>query len=197
MPEHTFRGTPDHVGLGYEDIYPITVDEVTLHGWHIFGESDVVWLIFHGNGGNISVRLDQYVELHRRYEASIVAIDYRGYGRSHGTPSEHGLYADAFATYEFTRKLYPGRKIVVFGRSMGAAVAAQLASVISPEALVLEAPVSSIPEVMREHAPWTRFTPLRLMIRAKFDTARYVSIIPTPVLLFHGDSDSTVSFRNS
>ena len=93
VPERSFRGTPEHVGLAFEDIFPVTSGGVKLHGWHIPGKSTkVAWLIFHGNGGNISVRLDQYAEINRRYGASVVAIDYRGYGRSEGVPSETGFY---------------------------------------------------------------------------------------------------------
>ena len=73
VPERSFRGTPEHVGLAFEDIFPVTSGGVKLHGWHIPGKSTkVAWLIFHGNGGNISVRLDQYAEINRRYGASVV-----------------------------------------------------------------------------------------------------------------------------
>jgi fermentation-respiration switch protein FrsA (DUF1100 family) len=202
-PERSFRGDPGHVGLEFDDIFPVAADGVKLHGWHMPARSEnartsgVVWLIFHGNGGNISVRLDQYKELHRRYGAPVIAIDYRGYGKSEGEPSERGFYADALATYEFARKLYTDRKIVVFGRSMGGAVAAQLASVVAPAALVLEASISSMREIIRERAPWTWYSPIRFMVRSSFDTARSVAGTTTPVLLFHGDSDQTVSYQNS
>ena len=197
VPERSFRGTPEHVGLPFEDVFPVASDGVKLHGWHMPGGSDVVWLIFHGNGGNISVRLDQYAEVHQRYDASIVAIDYRGYGRSDGIPSEEGFYADAFAAYELARDLHPGKKVVVFGRSMGGAVAAQLATVVSPAALVLEATLSSVLDVTREHMPWSRFVPIGLLLRSSFDAARYVSMSSVPKLIFHGDSDATVSHASS
>ena len=201
VPEKSFRGTPKHVGLEYEDVHPETADGVRLHGWHIPRPNDAtrnpVWLILHGNGGNISVRLDQYKEIHRRHAAGIVALDYRGYGQSEGVPSEEGLYADALAAYEYTRKLYPGEKIVVFGRSMGGAVAAQLASVVSPDALILEAPISSMPEIIKERAPWLRYFPLGLISSASFRTTEYVSTGNVPKLIFHGDSDQTVSYSHS
>ena len=198
MPERSFRGTPEHVGLVFEDIFPVASDGVRLHGWHMPGGSeDVVWLIFHGNGGNISVRLDQYAEIHRRYDASIFAIDYRGYGRSEGGPSETGFYADALAAYELVRELHPGKKIVVFGRSMGGAVAAQLATVTSPTALILEATLSSILDVTRDQAPWTRYLPMGLLLRSRFDTKGYVSRSSVPKLIFHGDSDRTVPHTSS
>ncbi len=91
-------------------MFPTTADGVKLHGWHIPGPSpDVVWLIFHGNGGNISVRMNQYQEIHRRYGGSILAIDYRGYGRSEGLPSEGGFYADALAARMLATELHPAR----------------------------------------------------------------------------------------
>jgi hypothetical protein len=201
FPERTFRGTPEHVDLEYEDIFPVTSDDVKLHGWHIPVDSedtsDTVWLIFHGNGGNIGVRLDQYEEINYRYEAPIIAIDYRGYGRSEGEPSEQGMYIDAMAAFEMTQQLHPGKKIVVFGRSLGGPVAAQLASMISPAALILEASISSLAAVMRERAPWIQYSPLRFIIRSKFETTKYVSGGNVPTLILHGDSDRTVSPENA
>ncbi len=157
----------------------------------------MVWLIFHGNGGNISVRLDQYAEIHRRYDTSIIAIDYRGYGRSEGVPSERGLYADARAAFELACELHPGKKIVVFGRSMGGVVAAQLATVVSPAALVLEATLSSVLDVTHDQAPWTRYAPIGLLLRSRFDAVSYVSRSSAPKLILHGGSDRTVSHINS
>lgn len=196
-PERSFRGTPEHVGLPFENVFPVASDGVQLHGWHILGESDVVWLIFHGNGGNIGVRLDQYAEVHQRYGASVIAIDYRGYGRSSGVPSETGFYSDALAAYDLARILHPGKKIVLFGRSMGGAVAAQLATVTSPAALVLEATLSSVLAVTHEQAPWTRYVPMGLLLRSKFDAEGFVAKSQVPKLIFHGGSDTTVSQANS
>ena len=196
-PERSFRGTPEHVGLPFENIFPVASDGTKLHGWLMPGGSDVVWLILHGNGGNVSVRLDQYAEIHRRYDASIIAIDYRGYGRSQGVPSENGFYADALAAFELARKSHPGKKIVVFGRSMGGVVAAQLTTVVSPAALVLEATLSSILDVTHEHIPWTRYFPIGVLMRSRFDAASYVSRSSVPKLIFHGDSDATVSHKSS
>jgi len=209
VPERSFRGNPGHVGLEYTDIFPVapsgpgrTTREVKLHGWHMPFESSSgspvpVWLILHGNGGNISVRLDQYKAIRDRYEASLVAIDYRGYGKSEGTPSEQGFYADALAAYELTQQLHPNSKIIVFGRSMGGAVAARLASVVAPDALILEASISSMREIVRERAPWTHYSPVRFMVRSRFETTSYVANSSVPKLIFHGDSDRTVSYHHS
>ncbi len=196
-PQRDLRGTPEHVGLCYEDIFPVTTDGLRLHGWNMPGESDVVWIIFHGNGGNISVRLDQYQEIQRRYGASVIAIDYRGYGLSEGVPSGTGFYDDSLTTYRLVRQIYPQKKIVLFGRSMGGAVAAQLASVVSTAALLLEASIASIANVIREHAAWTRHVPISLLFRSKFDTQGYVASRAVPTLMLHGDCDRTVSYTNS
>ena len=197
-PERALRGTPEHVGLEFDDVFPVAADGVMLHGWNIPGpSSNVVWLIFHGNGGNISVRLDQFQEIHRRYGASILAIDYRGYGRSEGVPSERGFYADALAAYKLATELHPGNKIVLFGRSMGGPVAAQLASITQPAALILEAAISSVPDVVRERAAWTRFVPVRLIMQSSFDSTKCVANLPVPTLVIHGDSDRTVSAANA
>ncbi len=105
-PERSFRGDPGHTGLEFTDIFPVTADGVRLHGWHIPAPSaespestSAVWLIFHGNGGNISGRLDQYKEIHQRYGVSVIAIDSPGSGESEGETSEKGFYADALSHY--------------------------------------------------------------------------------------------------
>ena len=199
-PERSFRRTPEHVGLPFENVFPVTSDGVRLHGWHIRGDSpDVVWLILHGNGGNISVRLDQYAEINRRYNASIIAIDYRGYGRSDGVPSEKGFFADALAAFELAGELHPGKKVVVFGRSMGGAVAAQLSTVASPKpvGLILESTLSSVLDVVHDQTPWTRYFPMGLLMGSKFDATSHVSKSSVPKLIFHGGSDRTVSHINS
>ena len=179
-------------------MFPTTADGVKLHGWHIPGPSpDVVWLIFHGNGGNISVRMNQYQEIHRRYGGSILAIDYRGYSRSEGLHSEGGFYADALAAHMLATELHPGKKIVLFGRSLGGPVAAQLASIAQPAALILEAAISSVPDVMRERAAWTRFVPLHFIMQSRFSATKHVANLPVPTLVIHGDSNRTVSPANA
>tara|TARA_Y100001934_G_scaffold246574_2_gene305743 strand:+ start:2451 stop:3257 length:807 start_codon:yes stop_codon:yes gene_type:complete len=201
LPEKSFRGNPGHVGLDFSDIDLLLEDGIRLHGWHIphpkAQQEGPVWLILHGNGGNISVRLDQYKELHDRYDAAVIAIDYRGYGKSSGFPSEHGLYADALAAYKHTQSIYPKNKIYIFGRSMGGAVASQLVTKVPANALILEASISSIQEIIKERSKWLRYFPLKLISSANFNTKEYVSTSKIPKLIFHGDSDKTVSHIHS
>ncbi|MDP7089699.1 MAG: hypothetical protein QF590_00170 [Dehalococcoidia bacterium] len=124
-------------------------------------------------------------------------MDYQGYGRPEGEPPEEGMYLDATATYELNRKLHPGKKIVVFGRSMCGAVAAHLAKDVSRTALVLEAAISSLRYAMHEQVPLTRFLPRYLIMRSKLETTKHVSTRLVPTLILHGNSYQTVSVENT
>ena len=100
FPDRQLQATPSDVGLDYEDVYFETADGVTLHGWYVSGRGGpcIVW--FHGNAGNIGHRVYNLALMHSRIGASVLLFDYRGYGRSEGSPSEAGLYLDAEAAVE-------------------------------------------------------------------------------------------------
>lgn len=152
------------------------------------------WLFFHGNGGNLSARLDQLLDIHRRIGASLFVFDYRGYGLSEGVPTEEGTLLDAQAALrELTARLGgPTARVVYFGRSMGGAIAARLAVERPPAALILEAPPPSIPDIARLHVPGMRFSPLPLLMRTRYETKRHIRRVSAPVLVIHGDSDEIV-----
>ena len=97
FPSRELLGDPGDLGLEFEDIYFDASDGVRLHGWFIPGRNDTVMLWLHGNAGNISHRASNILMLHRLFGIGIFIFDYRGYGRSGGTPSEEGLYRDADA----------------------------------------------------------------------------------------------------
>ncbi len=151
-------------------------------------------LFLHGNAGDISHR----TELARGLLAqglSVLLLEYRGYGGSHGSPSEEGFRLDANAGYEFLlRRLGDRRRIVVFGRSMGGAVAARLAAEYPPGALILEATFTSLEEMGRSIYP---FLPgfLFRRIRGRFDTRSWMSAMECPVLVVHGTRDEIVPIR--
>jgi len=197
-PERSYRGTPAHLGMEYKDIFLETSDSVRIHSWLIRGPEKLVFLIFHGNGGNISVRLDQYRDLNERLGASVLAVDYRGYGQSDGSPSEGGLYEDARTALDYVRREFPDSTVVVFGRSLGSAVASNLAQ-NNPHvaALILEAGLASIKEVMFEYSPWTKYSPVRFILRANYPTLEHIKNVHCPVLILHGTADETVSHGNS
>ena len=193
VPERTLKGTPEHIGLEYEDLWLDTPDGVRLHGWHIPGPSCLTFLFLHGNGGNISSRLDWLLEAHRRLGAGIVAVDYRGFGLSGGIPSEPGTHLDALTALEAVQRRRPARgRLVYFGRSMGGAVAARLAVTHPPDALILEASPPSIPSIAQYQHWWMRNPVLKRLMRTRYETERFVKQVGVPVMVIHGESDRQV-----
>ena len=104
-------------------------DGLRLHAWHVPGTTGLTWLLFHGNGGNIGHRVPELALLHHRLGVNLFIFDYRGYGRSEGTPSEQGTYRDARAALRYLqdRDDTPMKRMVYFGHSLGTAVAVELA----------------------------------------------------------------------
>ena len=195
MPGRTLTLTPAVERMDYEDVSIETADGVTLHGWFVPGRSQRVLLFFHGNAGNISHRLGS-IRQFRNLELSVFIIDYRGYGQSGGRTSEAGLYRDADAAWDYlteTRGVRP-QDIVVFGRSMGASVAAQLAARQQPLALIVESSFTSVPDIAKELYPWL---PVRWLSRMNHATRDYVRDVSCPVLVVHSQDDEIIPFHHA
>jgi hypothetical protein len=195
FPARELIATPRDRGLVYEDVNLFTDDGVSVHGWFVPApEARAVLLYFHGNAGNISYRLDR-IALFQRLKLSVLIIDYRGYGRSTGQPSEEGTYRDAQAAWRHLtgeRGVAPG-KIVVFGRSLGAAVAANLATQISPGAVILESGFTSLPDLGAEVYPWL---PVRWLTRFHYPAKESLVKIERPVLIIHSRDDELIPFHH-
>ena len=191
FPDRDLVGSPADIGLPFDEVSFSASDGVQLHGWFVPGKSDVTWLWFHGNAGNISHRLHNLRLLHDRLGVNIFLFDYRGYGRSQGKPSEQGTYRDAEAALAYLRSRpdVDNGKIVYFGRSLGAGVAVELARRDSPHALILESPVPSIPRMARLTFP---YLPLGLLLSTRYDSLAKIGAIETPLLLLHGDKDDII-----
>ena len=191
FPDRGLTATPGDVGLAYEDVSFTAGDGVVLHGWFIPGRGDVTWLWFHGNAGNIGDRVDNLKQLHDRLGVSVFLFDYRGYGRSEGSPSERGLYldADGALAYIEARDDVRADRIVYFGRSLGGAVAVDLASRRPPHGLILESALPSVEFVARRAYPMVPSAFVRSIIRAKYDALSKMGGILAPVLVLHGDRD--------
>jgi fermentation-respiration switch protein FrsA (DUF1100 family) len=191
FPEKAIAATPGSVGLDFEDVYFTTIDDVKLHGWFVPGESEVTWLWFHGNAGNIGHRLDNLSILRDRLGVSVFLFDYRGYGLSEGQVSEDGTYLDAEAALAYlrSRQDVDRGKIVFFGRSLGCAVAVDLASRRRPHGLILESPFTSISDMAKRTVP---LIPLGALLRTKFDSLSKIDGISAPLLILHGDRDEMV-----
>ncbi|MCH6572947.1 MAG: alpha/beta fold hydrolase, partial [Proteobacteria bacterium] len=149
FPYATLDQTPADWGLAYEEVFLDTEDGVRLHGWYIprHGSKQTL-LFFHGNAGNISHR-GASVEIFHRLGLNVFIFDYRGYGMSQGKPVENGLYKDARAAWRYLTKErgFDQEDIILFGRSLGGAVAAELAAEIQPGGLILESTFSSAKDV--------------------------------------------------
>jgi len=193
-PERDILETPGDRGISFEDVSFTTSDSVRLHGWFVPGRSGLTWVWFHGNAGNISHRLDNLIELHRRLQHNILIFDYRGYGRSEGAPSESGLYLDGEAVIDYlrSRRDVDSGRLVLFGRSLGCAVAVEMAARREVYAVVLESPFTSVQEMAKRFYP---FLPgAGLLVRTKFDSLSKINEVRVPVMVIHGDRDETAPF---
>lgn len=178
-------------GLPLKDVAFEASDGTTLHGWAIPAGNGSPWLLFcHGNAGNIVHRLEHLAVLYRQ-NISVFIFDYRGYGRSAGVPSEDGLYRDAAAAYDTLTQRYhvTPQQLVLFGESLGSAVAADLAARRQAAGLILEAPFSSVTEMFKA-ARMPRV--LRPLIRARYEVVKRMPQVRMPVLVIHGDRDDIV-----
>lgn len=187
--------TPQAYGLGYEPVELRTADGETLQAWWVPAEdARGTVLFFHGNAGNISHRLD-YLQMFNRMHFSTFIVDYRGYGRSTGSPSVEGTYRDAEAAWEYLRAARSARPqdIVVAGESLGGAVASWIASRIGPRALVLLSTFTSATDLGAQ-VYW--FLPVRLLSRLDYDNARNLGQIKAPVFIAHSRDDEVIPFSH-
>ncbi len=195
LPSRELAGTPDDIGLAYEDVALVTDDGYRLHGWYLPADAkQPVVLFFHGNAGNISHRLDT-LRLFHQLGLNTLIVDYQGYGRSEGSPSEPGTHLDALAAWRYLVKDrgVPADKIVLFGRSLGAAVATELAARHRPRALILESAFTSLPDLAAQLYP---FMPVRLLTRYHYDNHALMAKISCPVLVIHSAADEIVPFTH-
>jgi fermentation-respiration switch protein FrsA (DUF1100 family) len=186
--------TPESLGMPFEDVTMTTSDGVRIDGWFVPAENARgTMLFFHGNAGNISGRLDS-IEIFRDMGLSVLIIDYRGYGKSEGRPSVRGVTLDALAAWKWLteERGTPADEIVVFGRSLGGAVAIELTRSVKPRALILESTFSSLPDMIRIQflAPFAR-----LLIGDVWNSAKTASSLTVPTLLIHSPDDAVVPYR--
>lgn len=195
FPTSTLVTTPDRHGLAYEDVWLTAEDGVRIHGWFVpASEPRATLLFFHGNGGNVSHRIDS-LKLFRELDLSVFILSYRGYGKSGGRPSETGTRLDATAAWRhlIEERGITASRIVVFGRSLGAAVAAELAVREVAGAVILESAFTSAADLGAEVYPWL---PVRWLIRHEYEVLGRVVAIDAPILVVHSRDDEIVPFAH-
>jgi len=193
FPTRGVQATPAAAGLAFSDLKIGTADRETLHGWWIEHPTPRAQVIYwHGNGGNLSLWMPVLVDLRNR-GFSVLAVDYRGYGDSSGSPSERGLYRDAeAATGYFNQHLRrPGAPTVYWGRSLGCAVASYAARQVPPEGLILESP---FPDVRSLFSGNPIMLALSFFSSYTFSTSAHLEAYRSPLLVIHGDADSIIPF---
>ncbi|MEJ2582613.1 MAG: alpha/beta hydrolase [Acidobacteriota bacterium] len=184
-------------GCAIDDHYFTASDGVRLHGWWCRRRDAPadrpVLLFFHGNAGNLSDRAELLTELANHTPASVFVVGYRGYGRSEGRPSEDGLYKDARAAWSYLtgeRSVDPGL-IVIFGKSLGGAVAVDLAVGVTAAGLIVESSFTSVSDMAKTHYP---FVP-RVLISTRMDSISKIPAVACPKLFIHSKADEVVPFR--
>ncbi|WP_367606145.1 alpha/beta hydrolase [Legionella sp. W05-934-2] len=177
--------------LGFDQVTLQTQDNLTLNAWYHPAKANYPTIVhFHGNAGNIGVRLYLAQQLNR-LGYGMLLVDYRGYGGNPGSPSEKGLYLDGEAAMAFlASKQIPQIKQVIFGESLGTGIAIEMAKRHTVCSLILQSPFLSLPAIARYHYPWLVIPP-----RDKFDSASKISTVATPLLVIHGNKDTIVPFE--
>jgi fermentation-respiration switch protein FrsA (DUF1100 family) len=198
-PGRELKATGAELRRPFEDVRLRTEDGVELHAWFFpaddaAGGEPRVFLVCHGNAGNISHRLGLCAAL-LRTGAAVLLFDYRGYGLSSGRPSEEGTYRDAQAAFGWLRaRGFTAEQIVAFGESLGGAVATELAVREPLGGLVLQSTFTSIPDMGAELFPWL---PVRWLGTIRYDTLSKLSRLHMPLLILHSREDDLVAFRHA
>jgi len=193
-PVREIAYTPDDVGLDFEEVVFRSSDGLRLSGWYVPAkDSELAVLFCYGNGGNKSHRLDS-IDIFHDLGLSCFIFDYRGYGSSEGKPTEEGTCLDAMAAYEWLvneKKVQPDN-IIIFGRSLGGSIAAQLATKVKVRSLVLESSFTSYVDMGRKFYP---YMPVRWLAKYNYNTAEYLKEVSCPVMIIHSRSDEIVPFE--
>lgn len=194
FPQSEIVVTPDVISLDYEELTLTTSDGIEINAWWIPHSNARATLLFlHGNAGNISHRLDS-INIFHQLGFSVLIIDYRGYGKSTGKPSEEGTYIDAETAWHFltNEKMIKSDDIIIFGRSLGGAVATWLADKYPSAALIIESCFTSIADIGKHYYP---YLPTSLLARIKYPSIDRISEVKAPVLIIHSAYDEIIPYK--
>jgi fermentation-respiration switch protein FrsA (DUF1100 family) len=178
----------------YEQVDVPREDGARQFAWAMPAEGAApLWVLYlHGNATSVASQVNiSHYRLLRNAGLNVLAPEYRGFGGLPGAPTEAVLQADARAAYDYLRhtRRVPPHAIVIYGWSLGAAVAVDMASRLPPAAMILEGAPASLADLTRRRYP---FFPLRLFMRSPFDSIRKIGTIPAPALFLHGTADEVI-----
>lgn len=203
QPSEQHIANPRQIGLSFSDVWLTAADGVRTHAWYVAAPSSSsttrTVLFFHGNAGNISHRLET-LDLFHRLDLNVLMPDYRGYGRSQGSPSESGTELDAVAAWRYLReqRATPASAILIHGRSLGAGVALALAEQIASSsgeigAVFIESAFTSVPDLVADVLPWF---PARGLVRIHYPNLERIARLSAPLLIAHSPADEVIPFHH-
>lgn len=197
IPETTIL-EPEHYGVQNTSIIPLLSEgHVQIEAWHMHAaQADLPLIVYyHGNAGHIGDRMAK-ISHFAAAGFGVLAVSYRGYGNSKGTPSEAGLYADARAAlYYALQKLGKNAcEIILYGESLGTGIATQIAKEMADQStpvggLILEAPYTSVARRSQEMYP---FLPAFYLVKDKYHSIDKIDRVRCPVMIFHGEKDTVI-----
>lgn len=192
-PSKNITYTPKDIGLLYEDVFLKTADQVRLNAWFIPAQSTLTVLFLHGNAGNLSNRLE-IIKLLNKLKLNVFIVDWRGYGKSQGSPHEEGLYQDALGAYNYLvkEKNISPDSIVVYGKSLGAGVGVDLVSKVEVKGLIFDSGFTCARDLARRFYP---YLPAQYFLRVKYDSLIKISKISCPKLVIHSENDEIIPFK--
>jgi fermentation-respiration switch protein FrsA (DUF1100 family) len=183
-------------GPEVRDVYLTTADGTRIHAWWYPKEgADGALLYFHGNAGNLSHRGPTIAVLRQELGVSVLIVDYPGFGRSDGSPSEAGCCAAADVAYAWLTRIQkvPAEKVLIYGSSLGGGVAVDLASRCEHRALILTKTFTSMPDVGQGLYPWL---PVRWLMRNRYESLAKIERCKRPVFIAHGTADRLIPFAH-
>lgn len=195
FPIREIAQTPDQWGLQYEKVSLKSTNGNRITGWYIPGKhADRALLFFHGNGGNMSHRRDS-IEIFHQLGLNVLIIDYQGYGESEGTPGEQAMYDDGRAAFDYlvNERKFRKENIVIFGRSLGGAVAVRIAAEKQPGAVILESTFASVPDVASYYFPVLSKI---IVSRYRFNSVAQVKKVHCPLLVLHSKQDDVIPYMS-
>ncbi|WP_350285917.1 alpha/beta fold hydrolase [uncultured Croceitalea sp.] len=177
----------------FEEFNLTAKDGALLNAIHFKREgAKGVILYFHGNAGDLS-RWGEIATYFAQLQYDVIIMDYRTYGKSTGKLSEQNLFEDAQMFYDHTLRYYSENEIIVYGRSLGTAIATRLSSQNKPSKLILETPFYNLYDVAKSRFP---FLPLKVLLKYKFESNEHIKKVTCPITIFHGTDDSIVPYES-